>query len=146
MAIACAICDRETAAEEPPGGWVLRTDRWSACVAQGLEAPGWLFLQTLRHTEGPMGMDTEEAGELGINVAHLSGAIQAVTGAEKVYVVAYGERFPHFHVCLFPRMPFAPPEHPGPGLFTQVGELVALDRAADVARAVREALGTRDQP
>jgi diadenosine tetraphosphate (Ap4A) HIT family hydrolase len=146
VAIGCVICDRETAASEPPGGWVLRSDRWSACVAEGFEAPGWLFLQTLRHTEGPMTMDNEEAGELGLNVAHLSGAIQAVTGAEKVYVVAYGERFPHFHLCLFPRMPFAPPEHTGPGLFTKVADLVDVDESARVARAIREALGTRDQP
>ena len=146
MAISCVICDRETAGEEPPGGWVLRTDRWSACVAEGFEAPGWLFLQTLRHTEGPMGMDTEEAGELGINVAQLSAAIQQVTGAEKVYVVAYGERFPHFHLCLFPRLPFASPEHTGPGLFTKVEELADLDESAKVAGAVREALGTRDHP
>lgn len=93
-----------------------------------------------------MGMDTEEAGELGINVAQLTGAIQAATGAEKVYVVAYGERFPHFHVCLFPRMPFAPPDQTGPGLFTKVAELVDVEEAARVAGAVRDALGTRDQP
>ena len=146
MGIECVICDRETAGTEPPGGWVLRSDRWSACVAAGFEAPGWLFLQTLRHTEGPMGMDNEEAGELGINVAQLTGAIQAVTGAEKVYVVAYGERFPHFHLCLFPRLPYAPPELMGPGLFAKVSELIDVDEAARVAGAVREALGGRDRP
>lgn len=144
--VECEICARETAEVEPVGGWVLRTDRWSACVAPGFEAPGWLFLQTLRHSEGPMGMDTEEAGELGINIAHLSGAIQAVTGAEKVYVIAYGERFSHFHLCLFPRMPFAPPELRGAGLFTRVDDLVDVGGAAKVATSVREALGAREQP
>jgi hypothetical protein len=93
-----------------------------------------------------MGMDTEEAGELGINLAHLTGAIQAVTGAEKVYVIAYGERFSHFHLCLFPRMPFAPPELREAGLFTRVDDLVDVAEAAKVATAVREALGSREQP
>jgi diadenosine tetraphosphate (Ap4A) HIT family hydrolase len=125
---------------------VLRTDLWSACVADGYAAPGWLFLQTLRHVEGPMAMSTEEAGELGLDVAHLSGAIKTVTGAEKVYVLAYGERFPHFHLVLLPRLPFAPPELTGPGLFTKIDELVDEAEAARVAAAVREALGARDQP
>lgn len=142
----CQICARETAATEPPGGWVLRTDLWSACVAEGYEAPGWLFLQTRRHVEGPTGMGSDEAGELGLNIAHLAGAIEAVTGAEKVYVLAYGERFPHFHMVLLPRMPFAPPELTGPGLFTKADELVDADEAARVAAAVRDALGVRDEP
>ena len=142
----CQICARETAATEPPGGWVLRTDLWSACVAEGYEAPGWLFLQTLRHVEGPTGMGSEEAAELGLNIAHLAGAIQAVTDAEKVYVLAYGERFPHFHMVLLPRHPFAPPELTGPGLFTKADELVDVAEAARVAAAVRDALGVRDDP
>ena len=125
---------------------MLRTDLWSACVAEGYEAPGWLFLQTLRHVEGPMGMNSEEAGELGLNIAHLSGAIRAATGADKIYVLAYGERFPHFHVVLLPRMPFAPPGLMGPGLFTKVDELVDEAEAARVAAAVRDALGATDQP
>jgi diadenosine tetraphosphate (Ap4A) HIT family hydrolase len=142
----CQICARETAESEPAGGWVLRTDRWSACVAEGYEAPGWLFLQTLRHVDGPMGMNTDEAGELGINVAQLSGAIKAVTGAEKIYVLAYGERFPHFHLVLLPRQPFAPPELTGPGLFTKADELADPAEAARVAAAVRDALGDRREP
>ena len=125
---------------------MLRTDLWSACVAEGYEAPGWLFLQTIRHVEGPMGMNGEEAGELGVLVAQLSGAIKAVTGAEKVYVLAYGERFPHFHLVLLPRHPFAPPELTGPGLFTKVDELADPAEAARVAAAVRDALGDRRSP
>ncbi|MEY2568119.1 MAG: hypothetical protein QOE35_2648 [Actinomycetota bacterium] len=141
----CQICARETAADEPPGGWVLRTERWSACVAEGYEAPGWLFLQTIRHTEGPMGMDSEEAGELGLDIAHLTSAIQAVTDAEKVYVLAYGERFPHFHLVLIPRMPFAPPELMGPGLFTRVDDIIDVAEAAATAAAIRDVLA-EDEP
>jgi diadenosine tetraphosphate (Ap4A) HIT family hydrolase len=124
---------------------VLRTELWSACVAEGYEVPGWLFLQTRRHVEGPMSMNSEEAGELGLNIAHLTAAIQAVTDAEKVYVLAYGERFPHFHVVLLPRRPYAPPELMGPGLFTRVDELLDGREAATTAAAVREALDP-DEP
>jgi diadenosine tetraphosphate (Ap4A) HIT family hydrolase len=124
---------------------VLRTELWSACVAEGYEVPGWLFLQTRRHVEGPMSMNSEEAGELGLNIAHLTAAIQAVTDAEKVYVLAYGERFPHFHVVLLPRGPYAPPELMGPGLFTRVDELLDAGEAASTAAAVRDALDP-DEP
>jgi hypothetical protein len=90
-----------------------------------------------------MGMG-EEADELGLNLAQLTGAIQAVTDAEKVYVLAYGERFPHFHLVLLPRLPYAPPELTGPGLFTKVDELVDVPEAARVAAAVRDMLLDRD--
>jgi diadenosine tetraphosphate (Ap4A) HIT family hydrolase len=141
----CQICTRERSDTEPTGGWVLRTPLWTACVAEGYEAPGWLFLQTRRHTEGPMGMNAEEAGELGLHMAELSGAIRAVTGAEKIYVLAYGERFPHFHMVLLPRLADAPPERSGPGLFTKADELADPTEAARVAAAVRDALGARDE-
>jgi diadenosine tetraphosphate (Ap4A) HIT family hydrolase len=142
----CQICDSETSTIEPPGGWVLRTELWSARVAGDYEAPGWLFLQTRRHTEGPMGMDRHEAGELGVHLAGLSDAIRAVTGSEKVYVLAYGERFAHFHLVLLPRYPSAPPDLLGPGLFTRVGDLIDVDEAARVAAGIRDALGSGHLP
>jgi len=131
----CVICERETSEEEPPGGWVLRTDLWSACVADDFEVPGWLFLELRRHAEGPMGMDDAEAGELGVLLNRLSAGIQTATGAERVYVVAYGELFPHFHLLLTPRLPFAPDDERGPALFLKRAELV--DRAAAYETAAR---------
>ena len=131
----CVICERETSEEEPPGGWVLRTDLWSACVADDFEVPGWLFLELRRHAEGPMGMDDAEAGELGVLLNRLSAGIQTATGAERVYVVAYGELFPHFHLLLTPRMPSAPDDERGPALFLKRAELV--DRAAAYETAAR---------
>jgi diadenosine tetraphosphate (Ap4A) HIT family hydrolase len=132
----CPICRRETAADEPLGGWVLRTDLWSVCVAEGFEVPGWLFLELRRHAEGPMSLTPEEASELGPLLAAVSGAVQAATGAERVYVLAFGELFPHFHLLVAPRMPMAPPEHTGPHLFLNRSDLVDRDRAADTALAI----------
>ena len=83
-----------------------------------------------------MGMNESEADELGDLLVRLTGAIEAVTGAEKVYVVAYGELFPHWHLLLSPRLPFAPPELTGPGLFLHRDELIDVDAAADMALAV----------
>jgi len=113
-------------------------------VADGFEVPGWVFLETRRHTEGPMGMDEAEADELGSLLARLTGAIEEVTGAEKVYVVAYGELFPHFHLLLHPRLPFSPPELSGPGLFLHRDELVDREESAETALALCRALSASD--
>jgi diadenosine tetraphosphate (Ap4A) HIT family hydrolase len=135
----CAVCAREASTEEPVGGWVLRTDLWSACVAPGFEVPGWLFLELRRHADGPMGMETAEAGELGGLLARLSAAIAGATGAERVYVIAFGELYPHFHLVLLPRMPFAPPDETGPALFLKREDLADPPAAADMAlRICRE--------
>lgn len=132
----CVICERESSDEEPPGGWVLRTDLWSACVAEGWEAPGWLFLELRRHVDGPMGMDDTEAAELGVLLTRLTAAIQAVTDAERVYLIAYGETFPHFHMLLMPRLPFAPDDERGPALFLKRDELVDPRAAAETATRI----------
>ena len=132
----CVICEWESADEEPPGGWVLRTDLWSACVAPDFEVPGWLFLELRRHAEGPTALTPEEASELGPLIVDVSTAVQAATGAERVYLLAFGELFPHFHVLVAPRMPMAPPEHTGPHLFLNRGDLIDHHRAADTALAV----------
>jgi diadenosine tetraphosphate (Ap4A) HIT family hydrolase len=136
----CELCARESSDQEPPGGWVLRTEHWSACIAPGFEVPGWLFLELRRHAEGPMGMDDAEAAELGPLLSRLTAGIQAATGAEKVYLLALGEMFPHFHVLLMPRMPFAPDDERGPALFLKRPELVdppgATETAARVCAAV----------
>lgn len=137
---ACEICRREAAEHEPLGGWVLRTEHWSACVGPGFEVPGWLFLELRRHAEGPMAMDPAEAGEVGHHLVELSDAIRAATGAEKVYVVAFGEVYAHFHLLLLPRMPFAPPEETGPALLLRRQDLLDGPASAEMALRVCRAL------
>lgn len=132
----CELCRRESSEEEPPGGWVLRSDLWSAGIGPGFEVPGWLFLQLRRHAEGPMGMDDAEAAELGPLLSRLSAGIQAATGAERVYTVAFGEVYPHFHMLLLPRMPFAPAEETGPALLLRRAELCDPAAAAETATQV----------
>lgn len=139
----CPLCARELSTDEPPGGWVHRSGLWSAGVAEGFEVPGWLFLQLRRHAEGPMAMAPDEAGELGGLLVELTAAIQAVTGAEKVYVAAYGEAFPHFHLVLHPRMPAAPPEHKGPALFAARDELRDVAASTAIAEQLRAWLSER---
>ena len=143
MSAGCQICERETSEDEPLGGWVLRTELWSACVADGFEAPGWLFLELRRHVEGPMAMDGAEASELGALLVQLTAGIERATQAEKVYVLAFGELFPHFHLLLAPRMPFAPTEHTGPNLLLNREDLIDRDAAAETALRICQSVSSQ---
>jgi hypothetical protein len=146
MDAACQICERETSEEEPLGGWILRTELWSACVADGFEIPGWIFLELRRHAEGPMAMDGAEASELGPLLVQLTAGVERATQAEKVYVLAFGELFAHFHFVLAPRMPFSPPELTGPNLFLNRDQLVDRDAAAETALRICQSVSSQPDP
>ncbi|HUS61528.1 MAG TPA: hypothetical protein VMY34_04975, partial [Acidimicrobiales bacterium] len=92
--------------------------------------------------EGPMSMNDEEAAELGPLICRLSAAISEVTGAARVYMLAFGELFPHFHVLLAPRLPGDPPELRGPGLYQHRGDLIDADAAAEIASRITQLLAT----
>ncbi|MFJ6571144.1 hypothetical protein ACIQNU_27395 [Streptomyces sp. NPDC091292] len=67
-----------------------------------MPAPGWVAVQTLRHTEGLADLDEAEAGELGPLLARLSAAVTRVTASQRVYTYSLGEGSPHTHVLLGP--------------------------------------------
>ena len=132
----CAIC--EWLEGEPPGGWVVETEHWRAGVFPGFDVPGWLFLGMRRHAEGPMAMDGDEAATYGPTVARLTGAVQEATGAPRVYVIAYGELYPHWHCLVSPRGEDVPPDQRGPALFTARGALADAEGSASMAAEIAE--------
>lgn len=134
----CAVCRREAGDAEPPGGWVWREEHWSVCVADGFEVPGWLFVELRgRHAEGPWSLTDDEAGALGPLLARVSGAVREAAGAERVYWMAFGELFPHFHVLLAPRYDGTPPELRGAALMGGRQQLLDPPESAEVAARVR---------
>ncbi|HVM39945.1 MAG TPA: HIT family protein, partial [Acidimicrobiia bacterium] len=74
-------------------------------MADGFEVPGWVFVELNRHAEGPWSLEPAEAATLGPLLTQVSQAVRSVTGAERVYWMAYGELMPHFHVLVAPRLP-----------------------------------------
>lgn len=64
---------------------------------------GWFMLISRRHFGGPADLSESEALFLGPTLRRVSQAIKAVTGAPKVYAIAFGEGAPHLHVHLVPR-------------------------------------------
>jgi hypothetical protein len=67
-----------------------------------MPVPGWVAVQTLRHTEGLARLDGAEAAELGPVLSWLSAAVTRVTGSERVYTYSLGEGCPHTHILMGP--------------------------------------------
>ena len=64
---------------------------------------GWLFLDSNRHIGGPIDFSEPEANQWGIVVKRCSALIKSLTGADRVYAVAFGEGAQHLHLHLIPR-------------------------------------------
>jgi len=96
----CVLCRRATTLEPPE--LLLRGEHWLASRHPTMPAPGWIAVQTARHTEGLAQLDRAEAAELGPLLSRLSAAVTRVTGSERVYTYSLGEGCPHTHILLGP--------------------------------------------
>jgi diadenosine tetraphosphate (Ap4A) HIT family hydrolase len=108
----CSVC--RTNAEGVPGheGVIWEDDLWfvrHAPSPSGLA--GWTMLNAQRHVQGPAHFNDEEAAAFGPVLRHLTRTLEQVTGAPRIYVVAFGESNPHMHSHLIPRYSDLPSEH-----------------------------------
>lgn len=139
----CELCRFEDSAEgEPPGGWVARGPRWAVRVPHDLPYPGWLVVQARRHVESIADLDPQEAATFGPTVVTTSRAITEVTGAERVYLLVFGENQRHFHALLAARTPEIPQTERGPALIVKRLAAPPPDLSAihTVAGQIRKAL------
>jgi diadenosine tetraphosphate (Ap4A) HIT family hydrolase len=98
----CVLCDRARALDAEDPGWILRTDRWAVSIHPAMAVPGWVAVQTVRHTEGLADMDRAEAAELGPLLSRVSQAVTQVTGSQRVYTYSLGEGCAHTHILVGP--------------------------------------------
>jgi diadenosine tetraphosphate (Ap4A) HIT family hydrolase len=141
----CLICSME---EGDPASRVFLDELWAAEVAPGYEVPGWFFLRARRHAERLTGLDDAETATFGRHARDLVSAVEQVTGAPAVYLLAFGESYPHFHALIAARGERVPPELRGGALL----QLLATERdapaaqalATDVGRAYQEIVETRE--
>jgi diadenosine tetraphosphate (Ap4A) HIT family hydrolase len=98
----CVLCDRADALATADPGWLLRTAHWGVSVHPALPVPGWVAVQTSRHTEGLGDLNRSEAAELGPLLSRVSAAVTRVTGSERVYTYSLGEGCPHTHILAGP--------------------------------------------
>jgi diadenosine tetraphosphate (Ap4A) HIT family hydrolase len=135
----CAIC--AMVGGEPVNGWIYADPSWVAGTLAGLEIPGWIVLALRRHAEAPAPLTPREAADMGEAVRVVSNAIVEATGAERVYLQAYGERESHWHVLLSGRGAEIPAEHRHVAFFTHRAKYVDVALAASVADRVRDLVG-----
>jgi len=101
MNTVCALCDR-AGTLHAASGWMLATAHWGVSPHPALQVPGWVAVQTLRHTEGLGTLNTAEAQTLGPVLARVSAALAKATDTTHIYTYALGERVPHTHILMGP--------------------------------------------
>jgi hypothetical protein len=134
-ASACVLCDRAVGLDAADPGWLLRTDCWGVSKHPAMPVPGWVAVQTMRHTEGFADLNRSEAAELGPLLCAVCETVTRVTGSQRVYTYSLGEGCPHTHVLVGP---------PSAGLRggAFIAALLGRDPSlADQATADRTAIG-----
>jgi diadenosine tetraphosphate (Ap4A) HIT family hydrolase len=99
---ACLLCDRARGLDATDPGWLLRTDPWGVSMHPSMPVPGWVAVQTMRHTEGLADLSHPEAADLGPLLSLVSAAVTRVTGVQRVYTYSLGEGCPHTHILVGP--------------------------------------------
>lgn len=100
----CGICQFATGEKPVHGGVVFENDLWLIRHAPPpFGVPGWMTLQSQRHSPGIAHFDDAEAANFGLALRHFERVLEEVTGAQKIYTVSMNESFPHFHAHLVPR-------------------------------------------
>ncbi len=101
-AASCVLCDRAQALDVNNPGWILHTGRWAVSVHPAMAVPGWVAVQTVRHTEGLADLDAAETAELGPLLSRVCQALTRVTGSQRVYTYSLGEGCAHTHILVGP--------------------------------------------
>jgi diadenosine tetraphosphate (Ap4A) HIT family hydrolase len=139
----CHVCDLRSNA--PSESIIYVDDRWT--VAVGFDVPGWFMVILNRHSEDWfMGLSDREATTLGPLVRSLGNAAVADAGAERVYLMGFGEQWSHFHFAVMSRTATVSPELRGAGLLAHAPELANRDEAVRLGSKVRERLTNATVP
>jgi hypothetical protein len=96
MNTTCALCERAHTLDAS-SGWMLATAYWGVSPHPALQVPGWVAVQTLRHTEGLGTLNTAEAQTLGPVLSRVSAALARATDTKHIYTYSLGERVPRTH-------------------------------------------------
>jgi histidine triad (HIT) family protein len=137
---ACHICRSGAGEIEIPGGVVFESDLWLLRPAPPPSywgVPGWMMIQSKRHTPGIAHFDRAEAASFGPTLVHLERALLEITGALRIYTAAMAESAPHFHGHLVPRYAAMPGDAQGWGVFDLQRQGMAGDVMADPAEVER---------
>lgn len=135
----CSLCE---VVDRLPDSLILASDAaWITYVHPSLADAGCVWVQTRQHVHGIWSMNEEQSSTMGTVMARAAEALRRSRGAERVYMVSFGENHPHMHALLVAR-----PPGEGHGslrgtalvetVLRQMGES-SLDRAAQMAAEIR---------
>jgi diadenosine tetraphosphate (Ap4A) HIT family hydrolase len=148
----CSVCKFATGAT-PIRGPVYEDDLWLIRHAPApYGVPGWMTLQSQRHTPGIAHFDDAEATRFGTDLRHFERVLEQVTGALRIYTVSMNESAPHFHAHLVPRYKEMPKDARGYAVYALQqaagkGEITVDQSEVDrLTNAYREALASNPPP
>ncbi len=100
----CGICALDGRPRRLSDLVAAESDRWIVRHhAPPAPLAGWFLLCARRHVQGPARFSTDEAVDFGPALQDVSAAIERISGALRVYAIAFGEGSQHLHVHLVPR-------------------------------------------
>lgn len=105
--------------------------------------PGHVLVGGHEHGAGLSDISGDTAASLMRLANRVAKTIVATTGAEKVYVVAIGDKDKHFHVHLVPKMAGDP--NLGPHVFGGDGWISFMPNEVDAAAVERMTLRIREE-
>jgi histidine triad (HIT) family protein len=110
----CVFCEEQRGAMAQVGGVIYGDDLvYATHVTEG-EPPwclGHIIVKSRRHAPTLADLTDAEAQAFGLLMTRLGRALVAAAGAEKLYVVLYGEVVPHVHAFVTARYPGMPEEY-----------------------------------
>lgn len=113
----CLFCQIQQGQLPVPGGFIYEDELVCATHYSHYSDDttpiylGYLVVQTKRHAPTFADLTDCEARSVGLLVTRLSQALKACVGAERSYIVFYGEAVPHLHVLMTARYPGLPREY-----------------------------------
>jgi histidine triad (HIT) family protein len=141
----CWFCGDNRGEDTAPGGWLSEGGGWRVGhVPAGWGPAGTVVIESIEHAEDLAALDDDTARELTLLIGRTQRAIREATGADRAYVWATMDRWPHLHVWLVPW--WADHALRGPRYLAEIltfdGAPAEADRAAalDAATAVRDRL------
>lgn len=145
--VQCFNCAYEARGDLPPRENVWRVgDAWRVALAFNSSLEGWAVVIPTRHLESLDELGDEESSSLGVLLRDLAGALKAVTGCEKTYVMLLAEQpgFNHVHFHVVPRMADLPSDRTGTAIFAYLKEDPLSDHERDeIGLRIRSALTER---
>jgi diadenosine tetraphosphate (Ap4A) HIT family hydrolase len=98
----CDICRGEAFDAEFGRTLVWRDELWRLATSVVAPIVGFSYLEPIRHISDISDLDGREAETFGPALSRVTRLLKALTGADVVYALMFGDHIAHLHVNLVP--------------------------------------------